>query len=260
MFNCLFCNFRHPVFATCDVWHHFITCTDEKAWKSGKRQAEKDSYVGADFCLTIDAPEKSLLPSWVDDYFDINTNFIHNLDTAIKNLLAAAADQTKKHQSAFKREYNKIGESFYSFGTAIESAEKSTPSDLATAIKRAGTAYFDVGKFFEEQPKMDWQPLSNKLYLYKGITGSFPDIFAVQRGAQQKKKECSKTNMNPAQINEVHKRTDVLTYVLLAETNHFKNEREVDIKYAMKSFLKEQINFYKKIVHKLEDTLQFFEE
>ena len=37
------------------MWLHFISCTDEKEWKNGKRKAEKDEYVGGNFfhCLTI---------------------------------------------------------------------------------------------------------------------------------------------------------------------------------------------------------------
>ena len=44
----------HPVLARCDVFQHFLTCgADEKAWKQGKRKAEKDELVGANFFLTI---------------------------------------------------------------------------------------------------------------------------------------------------------------------------------------------------------------
>ncbi|PIO64857.1 PX domain protein [Teladorsagia circumcincta] len=32
---------RHPVLSQSEVWLHFITCTDEKEWKNGKRKAEK---------------------------------------------------------------------------------------------------------------------------------------------------------------------------------------------------------------------------
>ena len=32
---------RHPVLSQSDVWMHFLTCTDEKEWKNGKRRAEK---------------------------------------------------------------------------------------------------------------------------------------------------------------------------------------------------------------------------
>lgn len=44
----------HPVLARCDVFQHFLTCgVDEKAWKQGKRKAERDELVGANFFLTI---------------------------------------------------------------------------------------------------------------------------------------------------------------------------------------------------------------
>lgn len=249
---------RHPVLSTCEVWTHFLTCTDEKLWKMGKRQAEKDQLVGANFCLCIEAPEKNLLQSWVDDKMDSSSNFMHVLDIAVKNLLATAVDQTKKHQTAYKREYSKIGESFYSLGTAIESIEKATPSDLATGVKRIGTAYFEIGKIFEEQPKIDWLPLGDKLHLYKGIIGSFPDIFSIHKGALQKRKESEKI-MNPAQLGDVRKRTDTLTYAICAELEHFKAERDNDLKKAMKRYLLDQVNFYKNIVQKLEDTLEFFD-
>lgn len=250
---------RHPILSRSDVWQHFITCTDEKLWKQGKRQAEKDQLVGANFCLCIEAPEKNLLQSWVDDRMDTSANFIHNLDTAVKNLLLTGLDQTKKHQTAYKREYTKIGESFYSLGTAIESAEKATPSDLATGIKRIGTAYFEIGKLFEEQPKIDWEPLCDKMHLYKGIIGSFPDIFSIHKGAQQKRRESEKINMNQAQLSEVRKRADTLTYAIFAELNHFKVERDADLKLAMKRYLQEQVNFYKNVVSKLEDTMKFLD-
>lgn len=250
---------RHPILSNAEVWQHFLTCTDEKLWKQGKRQAEKDPLVGANFCLCIEAPDKNLLQSFVDDTIETNINFVHNLDTAVKNLMATAVDQARKQAVAYKKEYTRIGESFYSLGTAIESAEKATPTDLATGIKRIGTAYFEIGKIFEDQPKLDWEPLVDKLYMYKGITSSFPDIFAIHKGAQQKRKECEKINTPPAQLSEVRKRTDTVSYAIFAELQHFKVEREADLKVTMKRYLLEQINFYKKVVDKLEDTLQFFD-
>lgn len=250
---------RHPVLSKSEVLQHFLTCTDEKLWKQGKRHAERDMLVGANFCLSIEAPEKTLLQSSVDDIVETNTNFIHSLDAAVKNLMLTATDQARKHTGAYKKEYTKIGESFYSLGTAIESAEKAMPTDLATGIKRIGTAYFEIGKIFEDQPKLDWEPLADKLYIYKGITSSFPDIFSIHKGAQQKRKECEKINTPPAQLNEIRKRTDTVSYAIFAELTHFKGEREADLKVTMRNYLEEQVNFYKKIVDKLEDTLKFFE-
>lgn len=51
---------RHPVLSQSEVWKHFITCTDEKKWKSGKRQAEKDEYVGGNFFHCVQVPNQVL--------------------------------------------------------------------------------------------------------------------------------------------------------------------------------------------------------
>jgi sorting nexin-9/18/33 len=37
-----------------------MTCTDEKRWKAGKRKAEKDELVGANYFITLQAPERPL--------------------------------------------------------------------------------------------------------------------------------------------------------------------------------------------------------
>lgn len=39
---------------------HFMNCTDEKKWKAGKRQAEKDEYVGGNFFHCVKVPERVL--------------------------------------------------------------------------------------------------------------------------------------------------------------------------------------------------------
>jgi sorting nexin-9/18/33 len=48
------------VLSRCDVWNHFISCTDEKQWKIGKRKAEKDELVGANYFATLQVPERPL--------------------------------------------------------------------------------------------------------------------------------------------------------------------------------------------------------
>lgn len=52
---------RHPVISQCEVFHHFVTCpNDEKLWKTGKRRAENDKLVGANFYLAIERPDNAL--------------------------------------------------------------------------------------------------------------------------------------------------------------------------------------------------------
>ena len=55
--------------------------------------------------------------------------------------------------------------------------------------------------------------------------------------------------MEQSQLSDVVRRTDVISYALLAEINHFHSERTIDFKQAMKSYLKEQISFYQKVIN-----------
>lgn len=57
----------------------------------------------------------------------------------------------------------------------------SSRSNLTTVIKKVGDTYNDIGKLFEEQPKLDWEPLGDMLHIYKGILAAFPDILSFHR-------------------------------------------------------------------------------
>jgi hypothetical protein len=53
--------------------------------------------------------------------------------------------------------------------------------------------------------------------------------------------------METSQLPDIARRTDVISYALLAEINHFHSERAVDFRLAMQQYLKEQIAFYQKV-------------
>lgn len=251
---------RHPVLSTCDVWVHFLTCTDERQWKQGKRNAERDQLIGASFCLCVDAPEKEIMPSLVEMKIDENMKYVEKMDQCIKNLMHMALDQQKKCENMYKREFTRVGDAFYALGCAFESNQQGMYSKASVDVKTVGTTYIMIGKLYEEQGKIDWQPLFDKLYIYKGITSNLPDILHMQRMSEQKKKECERTNqVQPTALAEVRRRSDVITYTVFAELNHFQQERDNDLKRTLKEFLKEQLNFYKNIVTKLEDTLNNFD-
>lgn len=255
---------RHPVLSISPVWQHFLTCTDEKRWKTGKRAAEKDPLIGAGYCACIVAPEKNLQMSFIEAQMDATSNFIHGLEIGIKNLLATTQDQSKKHQVQYKREYVKIGESFAEFGGALELDDAKNPTKLTNAIKNTGVCYINVSRLFENQPKYDWMMLADKLHLYKGLTSNFPEILNLNKGALQKRKDCERLTgerkMDNAQLLEVQQRVEVVNYAVLAEINHFKVERTLDLKNTMKQFLKEQIQFYQNIVGELQNALNAYDD
>lgn len=250
---------RHPVLSKCEVWMHFLTCTDEKKWKSGKRSAEKDSLVGVTYCSAIFPPEKQLLQSFVDGQMESCSNFVHSMDGAVKNLLAIAAEQAKRHQ--MKKEFQRIGDGLADLSKSLEIDERRVPatSSLATSIGRTGGLFISIGQMYGEQPKLDWIPFSDRLHVYRGILGSFPDILSTHKGAMQKRKECERLaaeqKMGNAQLVEVGRRTDIISYAVLAEMTHFRTERDEHLKKTMSDFIDAQINFYQNIIVKLQGVL-----
>ncbi|XP_066582375.1 sorting nexin lst-4 isoform X2 [Prorops nasuta] len=254
---------RHPVLSRSRVWEHFITCTDEKRWKAGKRQAEKDELLGVNYFNAIQCPDTPLDLIKVEVQTDAFNRFISGLDSVVKNFMAIIMDQAKKHQVLYKREFQKIGQSFTSLGHSLE-GDDSSRGRLTHALKVTGDAYNEIGKLYEEQPKYDWEPLADKFHIYRGIISGFPEVINIQKSAMQKRRDCEKLvsehKMELQQLREMSTRTDTIARALMAEESHFQSEREIHINQAMKTHLTEQIAFYQKIVNKLREALSAYED
>lgn len=256
---------RHPVLSRCEVWMHFLTCTDEKRWKTGKRSAEKDNLVGATYCAAIFPPEKSLLQTQVDGQTENCNQFVHGMDGAVKSLLAISNEQIKRFQLQWKKDFQRVGESFSELARALEIDERRaiTNINLSNSVGQTAGVFISIGQLFGDQPKSDWIPFCDRLHIYRGVLGGFPDVLAVQRSAMQKRKECEKLTadqkMGNAQLQEVNRRTDIMSYAVMAEMNHFRSERDQHLKETMKNLIAAQIDFYHQIITKLHVAQRYFE-
>ncbi|KAH8398287.1 hypothetical protein KR215_002715 [Drosophila sulfurigaster] len=252
---------RHPVISKCEVWYHFLTCTDEKIWKSGKRKAERDPYMDINYCMAISPPSNHLLHSKVDAQIESGTQFIHSMDGAIRNLNNISNDMAKRSLVQSKKEFQRIGDGLSELAKALDIDERRAPtrngSSLAGSVGRIGGIYIGIGQMFMDQPKHDWIPLSDRLHIYRGILNCFPDVFSRHKGAIQKRKDCERSTaenkMSPAQLQDVNRRTDVVSYTVLAELTHFKSERDTHLKQTIKNFIGEQIKFYQGVVARLQE-------
>lgn len=255
---------RHPILSTCAVWMHFLTCTDEKKWKTGKRTAEKDPLVGTMFCASIFPPDKMLLPSQVEPQVDAANLFVPQMDAAVKTLFAICGDQSKKFQVQWKKEYQRIGEGFSEMARALGTDERraTTQISLSNSVGQAAGVFISIGQLFGEQPKHDFIPFSDRLHIYRGLLAGWPDTLGEYRNAVQKRKDCERMTaeqkMDNGQMQEVNRRVDVMSYSLLAEMSHFREERDTHLKETIRNFLGAQIEFYKSIVQKLEQAQSHF--
>ncbi|EPY80158.1 sorting nexin-18 isoform c [Camelus ferus] len=176
----------HPVLAQCDVFQHFLTCpssTDEKAWKQGKRKAEKDEMVGANFFLTLSTPPAAALDlQEVESKIDGFKCFTKKMDDSALQLNHTANEFARKQVTGFKKEYQKVGQSFRGLSQAFELDQQAFSAGLNQAIAFTGDAYDAIGELFAEQPRQDLDPVMDLLALYQGHLANFPDIIHVQKG------------------------------------------------------------------------------
>lgn len=129
---------------------HFLTCTDEKRWKTGKRAAEKDNLVGATYCAAIFPPEKSLLQTQVDGQTENCNLFVHGMDGAVKSLLTISNEQTKRFQLQWKKDFQRVGESFSEMARALEIDERRaiTNINLSNSVGQTAGVFIAIGQMF----------------------------------------------------------------------------------------------------------------
>lgn len=256
---------RHPVLSICEVWMHFLTCNDEKRWKTGKRIAEKDPLVGSTYCAAIFPPEKQLLQSQVEAQMETGNAFIHAMDGAVKTLSVISGEQSKRFQLQWKKDFQRVGEGMSELAKALEVDERraTTAFSLSKAVGQTAGVFIAIGQLFGDQPKYDWIPLCDRLHIYKGVLGSFPYIMSEHKGAIQHRKDCERSTsdqkMSNAQLQEVNRRTDIMSYAVMAEMTHFRSERDTHLKQTMRDFIGNQIAFYQNIISRLQVAQHYFD-
>ncbi|XP_057687712.1 sorting nexin-18a [Corythoichthys intestinalis] len=257
----------HPVLARCDVFQHFLTCssTDEKNWKMGKRKAERDELVGANFFLTISTPPAPLDFQEVESKIDSFKSFAKRMDDGALQLNATAGEFARKQMSGFRKEYHKMGVAFKVLSQAFEMDQQVYSAGLNRAISLTGEAYESIGDYFAEQPAKDLEPIMDLLALYQGHLDNYPDIIHVQKGALTKVKESQRHveegKMEAAQAADgVSERCNIISCATLAEIQHFHRIRVRDFRAQMQHFLTQQMAFFGKITVTLEEALRKYDD
>lgn len=263
----------HPVVSNCDVFLHFLTCTDDKEWKRGKRDAEKDEFLGAAFFQVIEVPTTPLDIAIVERQHENFNKFVKSMEASMTQISQVIHEHSKKHVGPFKREYQKIGNAFTSLASSFELDTRPRINDidappegsqqLTDAIKFTGTTYNDIGELFAAQPRNDFYLLEDFLREYSGMLSCFPDMVHFHKHTISTVKECQKQReeqkMEFDEAEAIKTRADVVSYSMMAEINHFQRQRVCDYKANMQYFLREQIKFYEAITEKLRIALSRYE-
>ena len=131
------------------------------------------------FCSTPSVP---LDLQEVESKIEGFKTFTKRLDENIVLVNTTINEFARKQATGFKKEYQKVGQSFKLLAQAFELDQQAYSAGLNRAIADTGDAYEAVGDYFAEQPRQDLDPISDLLDFYRGHLANFPDIIHVQKG------------------------------------------------------------------------------
>uniref|UniRef100_UPI00358F43C3 sorting nexin-33-like n=1 Tax=Myxine glutinosa TaxID=7769 RepID=UPI00358F43C3 len=255
----------HPVLSRSDAFQHFITCTDDRAWKLGKRRAERDQVVGPNAYLCFAPPSGSHLDlDDVESRTDSFRTFAKKMDDGVSLLGTVASELARRHASDYRRDLTRLGSVCESLSQAFELDERRGPDALSRALAATGAAYVALGEMWAQQAQHDMYPLLDVGALYQGLLANFPEIIQAQKSALVKVRESQKASdegkMELAQLAALRSRTNILSLATQAEFNHFQNMRVQDFRRIMQVFLQAQIAFHQAITRRLQEALSMYED
>lgn len=123
--------------------------------------------------------------------------FTKKMDENIVIVNTTINEFARKQAIGFKKEYQKVGQSFKLLAQAFELDQQAYSAGLNRAISDTGDAYEAIGDYFAEQPRQDLDPISDLLDLYRGHLANFPDIVHVQKGKMSHAHFSNKMSFGP---------------------------------------------------------------
>ncbi|XGW25974.1 hypothetical protein V3C99_006968 [Haemonchus contortus] len=249
---------RHPVLSQSEVWLHFITCTDEKEWKNGKRKAEKDEYVGGNFFNCVTVPQSPLDIGHVERQVEKFHRSVKSTEDAMRVMQERLSIFQKLFVGPVKANWQKMAMAFVTLAQSFNTDDHPGSNRMVDALKQTAHHYHQIGDDFELHSRNDMEPVAESLYSFKGTIQTAPDILHVHKQAIQKYRE-NETKLSHADAERIKRRVDSTSYAVLAEMNHLNTEKIEDVRVTMHTYLKRQADFYQKMANTLNEMAKLYE-
>ncbi|KJH45302.1 PX domain protein [Dictyocaulus viviparus] len=249
---------RHPVLSHSEVWLHFITCTDEKEWKNGKRRAEKDEYVGGNFLNCVTVPQSPLDISHVERQMDKFQRSVKTTEDSMRLMQERLTVFQKLFVGPVKSNWQKMASTFVTLAQSFHIDDHPGSNRMVEALKQTAHHYHKIGDEFEHHSRNDMEPVVESLYSFKGTIQTAPDIMHVHKQAIQKYRE-NEGKLSHADAERIKRRVDSTSYAVLAEMNHLNTEKIEDVRLTMYNYLKRQADFYQKLANTMNDMAKLYE-
>lgn len=238
----------HPIIGNSSVFRHFLSATDQKSWKSGKRSAEHaasstslSSFIKSTSCQ-VDRPgdcEKLVAKfSKFSTWFDKQVHGLEKaFDSVMNNELSTSNDLSKVSQQLIK--FGESGSSNASKGEKPDYHEWWTQDrhmdGLMDSLTQVGSRIQEVSNEMRAQLENDRDQVSDALREYMGILKTLPGIVKAHDSVLNDFNSASQKETVPAeQKEELREQVNIVGNMVLAEFRHIHENIVYDFKEILR--------------------------
>eukprot|EP00055_Hartaetosiga_balthica_P015895 m.97479 g.97479 ORF g.97479 m.97479 type:complete len:510 (-) comp8987_c0_seq1:3035-4564(-) len=247
----------HPVMGASSVFRHFLTASDQKEWKTGKRQAEADSS-DSHFLSTVVVSDT--LPS---DYGDLLTCYkkFSTWYSKSLNALESSFDTLGKCNHATVDCLKKLSTNFKKFGDPSLFTEshredyqpwweaEDSVKDMLNSLGIVGEGVSQIANLLEEETENEKLGIVGFVKEYTALLKSFQTVFKTLDHKWQEQQTALTKETVPADVqDQLTRNCEMATAVVLAEIRQFYENAGKDLCAAMNMHFQSKLDFTAKVV------------
>ncbi|CAH8543042.1 unnamed protein product [Schistosoma rodhaini] len=256
---------KHPVVSHSSVFIHFLTCTDFKKWKLGKREAETDKLQGLRFYFSVESKSGQTPHDYTVEKAETAESFLADLDRSTKFLCETVVEYNRKLSITTRKEFSKLSMAFLNMSKAIESDvhTKQLNTKLCASLTATGNTFRNVSCIHAIQS----EATTNLQECLKEFTRLLPNtstIISLAKAACLTVDELNRCNTDEqklcqSDVNRIQSGALLITRSVQAECNLIMNQIRDEWINKIKDYLHDQARFYHQIAEQIERAAQSFE-
>nr|CAX73697.1 Sorting nexin-18 [Schistosoma japonicum] len=259
----------HPVISHSSVFLHFLTCTDFKKWKLGKREAETDKLQGGRFYFAVETKSGHTSQDYTVEKAEAAERFLSDLDRSTKFLSETVNEYHRKLSTSIRKEFSTLSLAFLNMSKAIESDVHTKPlnTKLCESLTATGTTFRTVACIHSLQSEASIN-LQECLKEFTRLLPSTSNIISLAKAACLTVDELNRVSNNNSADEQKYSQSDVnriqsgaliITRSVQAECNHIMSQIRNEWMNKIKDYLNEQARFYHQIAELIEKSAQSFQ-
>nr|CAH8847981.1 unnamed protein product [Trichobilharzia regenti] len=257
---------KHPVVSHSSVFLHFLTCTDFKKWKSGKREAETDRFQGGRFYFAVESKDSQTPQDYNMEKVEAAERFLSNLDRSTKALSESISEYHQKLSNTVRKEFSSLSTAFHNMSKAVDSDVHTR--HLNTNLSHSLSATSDTFKTISSIHALQSESITSLQDCIKEFTRILPstsNIISLAKAACSTVDELHRYSatdeqkMSQSDVNRIHSGALIITRSVQAECNLIMKQIREEWITKLKDYLNDQARFYHQIAEQIERAAQSFQ-